>query len=256
MNARTTAGAAVRLDRVGKVYGTGPAAVTALDVVSFAFSPGTFTAVMGQSGSGKSTLLQLAAGLLQPSSGRISVGGADITGMRESELSVLRRERIGFVFQSFNLLPALTAKENIELPVRLAGRRPDPDRVRELIERTGLGAHAYRRPHELSGGQQQRVALARALVAGPQVVFADEPTGNLDLRSGHEILAVLRQIVDGLGQTVVMVTHDPGAAAYADRVLFLTDGRLVDTVENPTPQVLMERLGGQLGSPGVTRPAS
>ncbi|MFC4116554.1 ABC transporter ATP-binding protein [Nonomuraea zeae] len=192
---------AVRLDGVGKIYGTGPSAVTALKDVSYGFARGSFTAVMGHSGSGKSTLLQCAAGLTQPTSGTVSVGGADVTALTEAELSAMRRERVGFVFQAFNLLPALTAKENIELPMRPAGQRADQEWVQELVGRTRIAEHVHRRPHELSGGQQQRVAICRALVAGPQVVFADEPTGSLDTRSGQEILAMLRLVVDTLKQT-------------------------------------------------------
>ncbi|MFD9950139.1 ABC transporter ATP-binding protein [Nonomuraea sp. NPDC059023] len=245
---------AVVLDGLGKIYGSGASAVTALHNISYGFARGSFTAVMGQSGSGKTTLLQCAAGLVHPTSGSVRVGGADLTGLKERELASMRRERVGFVFQSFNLLPALTALENIELPLRLAGRRPDPDWVRELVGRTGIAEHVHRRPHELSGGQQQRVAICRALAAGPEVVFADEPTGNLDTASGQEILAMLRQVVDALGQTVVLVTHDPAAAAHADRVLFLSDGRLVDVLTEPTPERVA--AGVQRSSPGRTSPAS
>ncbi|MEU7000057.1 ABC transporter ATP-binding protein [Nonomuraea sp. NPDC046570] len=234
---------AVRLDGVGKVYGTGASAVTALRDVSYSFARGSFTGVMGQSGSGKTTLLQCAAGLTQPTSGSVSVGGADLTGLTEAELSTMRRERAGFVFQAFNLLPALTARENIELPLRLAGRRADPGWVAELVKRTGIADHVHRRPHELSGGQQQRVAICRALVARPEVVFADEPTGNLDTRSGQEILALLRLVVDALRQTVIMVTHDPAAASHADRVLFLSDGQAVNVVEDPTTETIVAGLG-------------
>ncbi|GAA2893631.1 ABC transporter ATP-binding protein [Nonomuraea rubra] len=234
---------AVRLDHVTKVYGTGASAVTALEDVSHGFARGSFTAVTGPSGSGKSTLLQCAAGLVRPTSGAVSVGGDDLGALGEHELTTLRRERIGFVFQTYNLLPALTARENIELPPRLAGRAAERGWVAELIGRTGLAGHVDRRPHELSGGQQQRVAICRALVSRPDVVFADEPTGNLDSRSGREILALLRLVVDTLGQTVIMVTHDAQAASHADRVLVLGDGRVVE----PAPRQ---------GSPGVTSPAS
>ncbi|WP_188197042.1 ABC transporter ATP-binding protein [Nonomuraea sp. SYSU D8015] len=235
--------AAVRLDGVGKVYGTGVSAVTALRDVSHAFARGSFTAVMGPSGSGKTTLLQCAAGLTRPTSGSVSVGGADVTRLSEAELSGLRSRRIGFVFQAFNLLPALTGRENIELPLRLARRRPAPGRVEELIGRAGIGEHVHRRPHQLSGGQQQRVAICRALVAGPDVVFADEPTGNLDARSGREILGLLRLVVDELRQTVIMVTHDPAVAAHADRVLFLSDGQVIKVMEAPTAEAIAAGLG-------------
>ncbi|MFC7591530.1 ABC transporter ATP-binding protein [Nonomuraea antimicrobica] len=234
---------AVRLDGVGKVYGTGGSAVTALRDVSHTFARGSFTAVMGPSGSGKTTMLQCAAGLTRPTSGTVSVGGADITRLGEAELSGLRSRRIGFVFQSFNLLPALTGKENIELPLRLARRRPAPGRVEELAGRAGIAEHVHRRPHELSGGQQQRVAICRALVAGPEVVFADEPTGNLDARSGREILGLLRLVVVELGQTVIMVTHDPAVASHADRVLFLSDGQVGEVLEGPTAEAIAARLG-------------
>lgn len=247
---------AVRLDRVGKIYGTGPNAVTALKAVSHSFARGSFTAVMGPSGSGKTTFLQCAAGLTQPTSGTVSMGGTDLTALSEAELSIMRRERVGFVFQAFNLLPALTAKENIELPLRLAGRRADPRWVRELVHRTRIAEHVHRRPHELSGGQQQRVAICRALVAGPEVVFADEPTGNLDTRAGREILAMLRLVVDDLGQTVILVTHDPTAAAHAGQVLILSDGEVADVLRAPTPEIIAARLTGQVRSPGLTRPTS
>ncbi|GAA4958403.1 putative ABC transport system ATP-binding protein [Nonomuraea thailandensis] len=245
---------AVRLDRIGKVYGTGPSAVTALKDVSHAFARGSFTAVMGPSGSGKTSLLQCSAGLTQPTSGTVSVGGTDLTALTEAELAIVRRERVGFVFQGFNLLPALTAKENIELPMRLAGKRADQAWVRELVGRTGIAEHVHRRPHELSGGQQQRVAICRALVAGPEVVFADEPTGSLDTRSGQEILAMLRLVVGALKQTVILVTHDATAAAYADRVLFIRDGEVVDVMEEPTPDRVAASLSGHSGSPGRTGP--
>ncbi|GAA2387085.1 ABC transporter ATP-binding protein [Nonomuraea africana] len=246
----------VRLDGVKKIYGTGASAVTALKDVSYGFARGSFTAVMGQSGSGKTTLLQCAAGLTQPTSGTVSVGGADVTALTEAELSAMRRERVGFVFQAFNLLPALTAKQNIELPLRLAGRRADQEWVRELVSRARIADHMHRRPHELSGGQQQRVAICRALVAGPEVVFADEPTGNLDTRSGQEILSMLRLVVDTLKQTVILVTHDPAAAAHADRVLFLSDGQVANLMEAPTPEKVAAELSGQPSSPGLTRPTS
>ncbi|MFB9416060.1 ABC transporter ATP-binding protein [Nonomuraea rubra] len=236
---------AVRLDCVGKVYGAGPSAVTALREVSHAFARGSFTAVMGPSGSGKTTLLQCAAGLTRPTSGSVHVGGADLTTLTGAELSELHGQRIGFVFQAFNLLPALTARENIELPLRLARTKAAPGWVEELVNRTGVADHAHRRPHELSGGQQQRVAICRALVAGPEVVFADEPTGNLDTRSGREVLDLLRLVVDVLGQTVIMVTHDPAVASRADRVLVLSDGRLVDVMEAPTTEEVVAGIANR-----------
>ncbi|MHA5048130.1 ABC transporter ATP-binding protein [Streptomyces sp. SD15] len=217
---------AIQLRSVSRRYGTGDSTVTALDQVSLAFPGGTFTAVMGPSGSGKSTLLQCAAGLDRPTSGTVTVGGTDLTQLSETRLTLLRRERIGFVFQAFNLLPSLTAKQNIALPLRLAGRRPSKARVRAVLEQVGLGDRARHRPTELSGGQQQRVALARALITRPEVLFADEPTGALDSGTSREVLALLRGMVDGEGQTIIMVTHDPVAASYADRVVFLVDGRV------------------------------
>ncbi|MER6147236.1 ABC transporter ATP-binding protein [Streptomyces hirsutus] len=217
---------AIRLRSVSRRYGSGDSTVTALDEVSLAFPRGTFTAVMGPSGSGKSTLLQCAAGLDRPTSGSVAVGGTELTGLSERRLTLLRRERIGFVFQAFNLLPTLTAEQNVELPLRLAGRRPSRAQVREALAQVGLGDRARHRPAELSGGQQQRVALARALVTRPEVLFGDEPTGALDSRTGREVLALLRGMVDREGQTVIMVTHDPVAASYSDRVVFLVDGRV------------------------------
>ncbi|WP_282692255.1 ABC transporter ATP-binding protein [Streptomyces sp. CC208A] len=217
---------AIRLRSVSREYGSGDGAVRALDQVSLSFPRGTFTAVMGPSGSGKSTLLQCAAGLDRPTSGSVTVGGTELTELSEKKLTLLRRERVGFVFQAFNLLPSLTAEQNVALPLRLAGRRPARARVREVLEQVGLGGRAGHRPTELSGGQQQRVALARALITRPDVLFADEPTGALDSRTGREVLALLRRMVDTEGQTVVMVTHDPVAASYADRVVFLVDGRV------------------------------
>ncbi|MFE3263428.1 ABC transporter ATP-binding protein [Streptomyces sp. NPDC059215] len=217
---------AVRLRSVTRRHGSGGASVTALDQVSLTFPRGTFTAVMGPSGSGKSTLLQCAAGLDRPTSGSVTLGGTELTGLSETELTLLRRARVGFVFQAFNLLPALTAEQNVALPLRLAGRRPKKARVREVLEEVGLADRARHRPTELSGGQQQRVALARALITRPEVLFGDEPTGALDSRTGRTVLALLRGMVDRDGRTVVMVTHDPVAASCADRVVFLVDGRV------------------------------
>ncbi|MDX2850777.1 ABC transporter ATP-binding protein [Streptomyces sp. PA03-3a] len=217
---------AIRLRSVSRRHGCGDSAVTALDEVTLGFPKGSFTAVMGPSGSGKSTLLQCAAGLDRPTSGSALLGDTDLTALGETRLTLLRRERIGFVFQAFNLLPSLTAAQNAALPLRLAGRRPSRARVREVLEQVGLGDRAGHRPSELSGGQQQRVALARALITRPEVLFGDEPTGALDSRAGREVLTLLRRMVDGEGRTVVMVTHDPVAASYADRVVFLVDGRV------------------------------
>ncbi|MET8802520.1 ABC transporter ATP-binding protein [Streptomyces sp. NPDC004546] len=217
---------AIQMRSVSRRYGSGENAVTALDQVSLSFPAGTFTAVMGPSGSGKSTLLQCAAGLDRPTSGSVTVGDTDLTKLNETKLTLLRRDRIGFVFQAFNLMPSLTAEQNVALPLRLAGRRPSRARVREVLDQVGLGDRAGHRPTELSGGQQQRVALARALITRPEVLFGDEPTGALDSQTSREVLKLLRGMVDSEGQTVIMVTHDPVAAAYADRVVFLVDGRV------------------------------
>ncbi|MER6060041.1 ABC transporter ATP-binding protein [Streptomyces sp. NPDC001792] len=217
---------AILMRSVSRRYGSGENAVTALDQVSLSFPAGTFTAVMGPSGSGKSTLLQCAAGLDRPTSGSVTVGDTDLTKLNETRLTLLRRDRIGFVFQAFNLMPSLTAEQNVALPLRLAGRRPSRARVRDVLDQVGLGDRAGHRPTELSGGQQQRVALARALITRPEVLFGDEPTGALDSQTSREVLKLLRGMVDSEGQTVIMVTHDPVAAAYADRVVFLVDGRV------------------------------
>ncbi|MGW5413002.1 ABC transporter ATP-binding protein [Actinomadura geliboluensis] len=233
---------AVEMDTVSRVYGKGAGAVAALRQVSVSLPKGGFTAVMGPSGSGKSTFLQCAAGLDRPTAGSVRLGGTELTGMNETELTVLRRERVGFVFQAFNLLPSLTVEQNVTLPLRLAGRRADRARLAEILERVGLADRAGHRPAELSGGQQQRVAIARALVARPDVVFGDEPTGALDTMTAKEVLVAFREIVDDLGQTVVMVTHDPVAASYADSVLFLADGQIVDSVTAPTASDVAERM--------------
>ncbi|MEU6789680.1 ABC transporter ATP-binding protein [Nonomuraea angiospora] len=233
---------AVRLENVTRSFGRGKSAVAALRGVSVELPEGSFTAIMGPSGSGKSTLLQCAAGLDRPTSGRVLLGETDLAGLSESRLTKLRRDRIGFVFQSFNLIPALTARQNITLPLRLAGRRVDRAWLDELIERTGLSGRVGHRPAEMSGGQQQRVAIARALVTKPDVVFGDEPTGALDISTGQEVLRLLREVVDGLGQTLVMVTHDPVAASYADRVLFLADGSIVEGMDRPTADAVASRL--------------
>jgi putative ABC transport system ATP-binding protein len=234
--------AAVVLDGVTKIYGRGEGRVRALDDVSVVFEGGTFTAIMGPSGSGKTTLVQAAAGLDRPDRGSVRIGDAELTGMRESRLARLRRRRVGFVFQSFNLLPSLTAEQNVVLPLRLAGRRPRRRDAREALARVGLADRARHRPAQLSGGQQQRVAIARALACEPDVIFADEPTGALDTRSAREVLGILRQATDREGRTLVMVTHDPVAAAVADRVLFLADGRIVDEMANPRADVVGDRL--------------
>jgi putative ABC transport system ATP-binding protein len=225
---------AVDLEWVSKVYGSGPRAVAALDAVSVGFARAEFTAVMGPSGSGKTTLLQCAAGIDRPTSGRIRIGDIDLNGLGEKKLAELRRRHVGFVFQQFNLLAALTAEQNVGLPLRLDGRRPDRRAVRGALARVGLGDRVGHRPAELSGGQQQRVAIARALAVEPEVIFADEPTGALDLAAGRTVLEALRTAVDDYAQTVVMVTHDPGAAAYADQVLFLADGRLAGSMTRPS----------------------
>jgi putative ABC transport system ATP-binding protein len=234
--------AAVRAHGAVKVYGSGDAAVRALDGVDIAVPAGRFTAVMGPSGSGKSTLMHCLAGLDTLTAGRVLFGDADLGALSERDLTRLRRDRIGFVFQAFNLLPVLSARENITLPLDLAGRPPDPAWLDTVIATVGLGDRLSHRPSELSGGQQQRVAVARALASRPDVVFADEPTGNLDSRSGTEILAFMRRAVDDLGRTVVMVTHDPVAAAHADGVVFLADGRIVDEMTRPTAERVLERM--------------
>ena len=234
---------AVGLRAVTKVYGSGGGAVTALLEVTADFAAGTFTAVMGPSGSGKSTLLQCAAGLDRPTSGEIRLTGQSLRGLSEAKLTRLRRDRIGFVFQSFNLLPSLTAELNVALPLRLAGRKPSKGEVREMLAVVGLADRARHRPSELSGGQQQRVAIARALVTKPSVVFADEPTGMLDSATGREVLSLLRELANSR-QTVVMVTHDPVAAAYADRVVFLADGQIAGELRDPTARSVAARMTG------------
>ena len=230
---------AIALDRVAKTY---PGGVRALDDVSLTVGHGTFLAVMGPSGSGKSTLMHCAAGLDSPTSGSVRIDGQEISGLGETRRTELRRERVGFVFQAYNLIPSLSVEDNITLPLRLAGRRPDRAWLRTLTERVGLADRLAHRPAELSGGQQQRAAVVRALAAKPAVVFADEPTGALDLRSAHQVLDLLRGLVDDLGQTVVMVTHDPAAAARAHRALVMPDGGGVDALERPTAPELAERL--------------
>ncbi len=234
--------AAARAESVSKRYGEGDAAVMALDDVSIDINAGEFTAIMGPSGSGKSTLLHVLAGLDRPTSGTIQVGDIELTRLKDKQLTLLRRDRIGFIFQAFNLLPTLTAAENIRLPAKIAGRKPDDSWFQTVVDKVGLGDRLSHRPTELSGGQQQRVAAARALASRPQIIFADEPTGALDSNSGTELLEFLRHAVDDLGQTVVMVTHDPKAACCADRVLFLADGQIVDEMRDPTADSVLEYM--------------
>ncbi|MBA9004294.1 ABC transporter ATP-binding protein [Thermomonospora cellulosilytica] len=240
---RTTTGtSAARTVGLSKVYGTGDTAVRALDDVTVELAAGRFTAIMGPSGAGKSTLMHCVAGLDRPTGGRVYVGDVEIGALPDRRLTRLRRERIGFVFQAFNLLPALTAEENITLPAVLAGAEVDRAWMDTVVDAVGLRSRLRHRPAELSGGQQQRVAVARALVTRPQIVFADEPTGNLDSRSGAEVLGLLRTAVTELGQTVAMVTHDPGAAGHADEVIFLADGRIVDVIADPTAERVLDRM--------------
>ncbi|HEY3503439.1 MAG TPA: ABC transporter ATP-binding protein [Actinocatenispora sp.] len=241
-------GPAVELRHVTRRYGAGSSAVTALDAVTLRFPRGTFTAVMGPSGSGKSSLLHCAAGLDRPNSGTVLVDGMDLTTLDETALTRFRRDRMGFVFQAFNLVPTLTVEQNVVLPLDLAGRRADRAEVRRLLARLGLGERLDHRPAQLSGGQQQRVAIARALLTRPTVVFADEPTGALDTRTAREVLDLLRGAVSATRQTIVMVTHDPVAAAHADAVVFFADGRPVDTMLRPDPAQVAARmatLGGE-----------
>ncbi len=237
-------GTAARTIEAVKDYGRGGTAVRALDGVSVDIPAGRFTAIMGPSGSGKSTLMHCLAGLDTLSSGKVLLGDVDLGALSDAQLTKLRRERVGFVFQSFNLVPTLTAAENITLPVRMAGAKPDRGWVDEVVRTVGLGDRLAHRPRELSGGQQQRVAVARALASRPHVVFADEPTGNLDSRAGGEVLRLLREAVDRFGQTVVMVTHDASAAAWADEAVFLVDGRIVDRMDRPTAAGVLERMKG------------
>ena len=239
---RTRTASAARATGVTKAYGSGDAQVLALDDVSVDIEAGRFTAIMGPSGSGKSTLLHVLAGLDRPTSGQIHIGDDEITGMNDKQLTLLRRDKIGFIFQSFNLLPMLTAAENISLPLRIAGRKADPLWIESIVQTVGLGPRLSHRPSELSGGQQQRVAAARALASKPDIVFADEPTGALDSKSSAELLAFLQHAVRELGQTVVMVTHDPTAAAYADRVLFLTNGDIVDGMQSPSAVEVLDYM--------------
>jgi putative ABC transport system ATP-binding protein len=244
--------AAARVRNLTKTYGTGQALVRALDDVTLDLAAGEYTAVMGPSGSGKSTLMHCCAALDRADSGQVFIGEQDITRLRDKALTRLRRDEIGFVFQSYNLVPTLTARENILLPLAIAGRSPDQEWYASVIATVNLADRLDHKPHELSGGQQQRVAVARALVSRPTVVFADEPTGNLDSRSGAEVLELLRRSVDDHDQTIVMVTHDPVAAAYTDRVVFLADGRVVDELRKPTRELVldvMNRMAEQTPDP-------
>ncbi len=227
---------------LSKIYGDGDTRVTALDAVDVEITAQQFTAIMGPSGSGKTTLMHCLAGLDSVSSGQVWIGDTDLSQLSDKDLTRLRRDSVGFVFQAFNLVPTLTALENITLPMDIAGRKPDQEWLDTVITTVGLGDRLKHRPSELSGGQQQRVACARALASRPTIVFADEPTGNLDSKSGAEVLGFLRKSVDEFGQTIVMVTHDPNAASYADRVIFLADGHVVDEMFNPTSASVLERM--------------
>ena len=238
----TTAIAAASARGATKVYGRGDTQVLALDHVDVDFAAGEFTAIMGPSGSGKSTLMHCLAGLDRLTSGSVMIGGVDITTASERQLTLLRRERVGFIFQAFNLVPTLTAIENITLPMDLAGRKHDRAWIGHVVDTVGLSPRRRHRPSELSGGQQQRVAVARALASRPEIIFADEPTGNLDSSTGAEILAFMRNAVRELGQTIVMVTHDPVAASYSHRVVFLADGRITDELVHPTPDAVLDHM--------------
>jgi putative ABC transport system ATP-binding protein len=237
-----TSRTAARAENAVKVYGSGEAEVRALDGVTVDFEAGRFTAIMGPSGSGKSTLMHSLAGLDTLTAGTVWIGDTELGTLNDRNLTRLRRDRIGFVFQSFNLVPTLTAAENISLPVKLAGRKPDRAWFDRVVDTVGLASRLTHRPSELSGGQQQRVAVARALASRPEIIFADEPTGNLDSRAGADILSFMRQAVRELGQTVVMVTHDPVAASYADRAIFLADGHLVGELHDPTPDSVFDAM--------------
>ncbi|MEV7726783.1 ABC transporter ATP-binding protein [Streptomyces sp. NPDC087917] len=237
-----TQAVAARAVQLSKVYGQGETQVVALDNVSVDFGRGRFTAIMGPSGSGKSTLMHCVAGLDTFSSGSVRIGETELGTLKDKQLTQLRRDKIGFIFQAFNLLPTLTALENITLPMDIAGRKPDKQWLDNVIEMVGLSDRLSHRPTQLSGGQQQRVAVARALASRPEIIFGDEPTGNLDSRSGAEVLGFLRNSVRELGQTVVMVTHDPVAASYADRVIFLADGRIVDEMVDPSADGVLDRM--------------
>ena len=237
-----THAAAARTEDAVKVYGKGQTEVRALDGVTVEFMKGRYTAIMGPSGSGKSTLLHCVAGLDALTSGKAFIGPADLSTLDDQHLTKLRRDRVGFVFQAFNLVPTITAEENITLPLLLAGRKADQAWLGKVVETMGIGDRLRHRPDEMSGGQQQRVAVARALVSRPEIIFADEPTGNLDSRAGTEVLTFMRRAVDEMRQTIVMVTHDQTAASYADRIVFLADGRIVDEMLDPTPGRVLERM--------------
>ena len=245
MNTVTKTSAA-RAVAASKIYGSGDAEVRALDSINVEFASGMFTAIMGPSGSGKSTLLHVLAGLDPVTSGEVFIGEIELSSLKDKDLTLVRRDRLGFVFQSFNLIPTLNALENMTLPLSLGGRKADPAWQDEVVKAVGLGDRLGHRPNELSGGQQQRVAVARALLSKPEIVFADEPTGNLDSRSSSEVLSFMRAAVDNFGQTIVMVTHDAGAAAYADRVVFLADGSIEAELMNPTSATVLDRMK-QLG---------
>jgi putative ABC transport system ATP-binding protein len=234
--------AAASTDDAVKIYGSGESEVRALDGVTIQFDQGVFSAIMGPSGSGKSTLMHCVAGLDRLSAGKAFIGGTDLSTLQDKQLTILRRDKVGFIFQAFNLIPTLDAYENITLPLALAGRKPDQGWVDGVISTVGLHDRLKHRPSELSGGQQQRVAVARALASKPEIIFADEPTGNLDSRASVEILDFMRRAVGELGQTIVMVTHDPNAASYADRVVFLGDGKIVDEMQSPSAEAVLDRM--------------
>jgi putative ABC transport system ATP-binding protein len=242
---------AARTERLTKIYGSGLTEVTALDGVSLEIGSRSFTAVMGPSGSGKSTLMHCMAGLDSADSGQVWIGDAEITALPERQLTRVRRDHVGFVFQAYNLLPVLSAADNITLPLDIAGRSADREWLSTIIETVGLTGRLRHRPSELSGGQQQRVAIARALAGRPEIIFADEPTGNLDSKAGAEVLDLLRRCVREFGQTIVMVTHDPVAASYADRVVFLADGRIAGGLDQPTPQTVLDRMAALDDMSGV-----
>ena len=238
----STATHAARAEKASKIYGSGDAEVRALDEVDVEFERHRYSAIMGPSGSGKSTLLHCLAGLDRLTAGKIYLGDTEISSLSEKRLTLIRRDQIGFVFQAYNLIPTLTAKENIVLPLALAGNKPDQATFDRVVDTVGLRDRLGHKPNELSGGQQQRVAVARALVSQPEIIFADEPTGNLDSRAGSEILGFMRRAVDELGQTIVMVTHDPSAASYADRVVFLADGKITEELLNPTTDSVIDTM--------------
>lgn len=242
MEPATITSLAARVENGSKIYGEGDARVAALDDITVGFAHGVFTAIMGPSGSGKSTLLHCAAGLDDLTNGRAYIGDVELGTLKDKDLTLLRREKVGFIFQAFNLIPTLNARENINLPLLIAGREPDGQWFDSVVETIGLADRLKHRPSELSGGQQQRVAAARALVSRPEIIFADEPSGNLDSTSAAELLSFMRRAVDDLDQTIVMVTHDPAAASFADRIVFLSDGRAVDELDDPTQESILDRM--------------